>query len=475
MTKLGARPSNADYGCVASLLLGPLLRRVTDGQATLWLQTDQPATVTVAAGGVSTTTSTFTVEGVHLALPVLSGLASGPTAYTVHIDGVPVWPLPDHPPSVITIPPDDEVTIAFGSCRERKRHPDPDALEAYANRAMRGEAPLPDLLALIGEQIYADEVWTFAEYARLYLDTWSVPPVRWLLSTVPTMMIFDDHEIHDDWNSSAAWLTDMRRHPAWEEHLRAGLMSYWVFQHMGNLPPVADPEHLPDDWSYTVDIGRTRLIMLDCRGSRQLDERRMFPQEHWDRLAERSQVDCDHLVLACSLPWLLAPAVHHTEALMEVLSHRFGGAMEWLRRKYDLEHWAAVGHSFDELAALIQTVDRPATVSVIGGDVHHSYLARPSGRPGVHQITCSPLNHSADPVMRVALRLGWWRPLAWLAEKAARLAGVPAPKLTWHRLTKPYFGNAIATLTHRGRSASVLLEGVRRDGTLRPVARHDLT
>lgn len=496
------------YDRVANLILGPQLRRVTVGQAVLWLQTDAPARVTVRAGLETVTVDTFETHGVHVALPILRRQVVT-TPYTVEVDGEPVWPLPGMPPSVITLRSDGDATIVFGSCREAKRHPDPDALVAYATRAVQtarraqervqertqgeatgaaaapltaggrgeraaamghGEEPLPDLLVLIGDQIYADEVWTFDEYAELYRHAWSEPHVRWLLSTVSTVMIFDDHEIHDDWNSSAAWLAEMRSRPGWEDHLRAGLESYWLFQHLGNDPTAPK---LPDDWSFTVDIGWTRLIMLDCRGSRQLEgERRMFPQAGWDRLREESQADCHHLVLAASLPWLLAPAIHHVEAAMEVLSHRYP-KMEILRRKYDLEHWSAVGHSFDELAEVIGAVTKPATVTVVGGDVHHSYFAK--ARPGVHQITCSPLNNSVDAKMRLLLKIGWWRALSAPAAFLARLVGVRKDHVKWRPMIKPYFGNAIATLTHRGRTARVLLEGTRSDGTLYPVASADLT
>lgn len=465
---------------VAKLILGPLLRRVTADQAVIWLRTDAPATVTVTAAGATAAVSTFAVNGVHVALPVLSGLPGGASEYRVEVDGEQVWPLAENPPSVITISPGGDATIVFGSCREAEAHPDPDALVAYARRAMRGQVLLPDLLALIGDQVYADDVWEFDDYVTLYQQAWSEPSVRWLLSTVSTVMIFDDHEIHDDWNSSAAWLADMRARPGWQEHLRAGLLAYQLFQHLGNLTPAeldaADPLRLPDDWSFTVDIGRTRLIMLDCRGSRVLDERRMFPQAHWDRLAAAAEVDCDHLVLACSLPWLLAPAIHHAEAAMEVLSHRWGGAMEKLRRKYDLEHWAAVGHSFEELTSLIQGTARPATVSVVGGDVHHSYVAeaRLPDRESVYQITCSPLNNSLDAKMRLMLRLGWSRMLSAPAALLARSMGVPRPRIRWRALSKPYFGNAIATLTNRGRSATLVLEGTGSSGELVPVAAHVL-
>ena len=50
---------------------------------------------------------------------------------------------------------------------------------------------------------------TFDEYTKLYLESWRDPEVRWLLSTVPSVMIFDDHEIIDDWNTSASWRADM--------------------------------------------------------------------------------------------------------------------------------------------------------------------------------------------------------------------------------------------------------------------------
>ncbi len=39
--------------------------------------------------------------------------------------------------------------------------------------------------------------------------------MRWLLSTVPSCMIFDDHDVIDDWNTSAAWLADMRATDWW--------------------------------------------------------------------------------------------------------------------------------------------------------------------------------------------------------------------------------------------------------------------
>ena len=44
----------------------------------------------------------------------------------------------------------------------------------------------------------------------LYREAWSQPSIRWLFSTIPSAMIFDDHDVHDDWNTSESWIRDMR-------------------------------------------------------------------------------------------------------------------------------------------------------------------------------------------------------------------------------------------------------------------------
>ena len=56
----------------------------------------------------------------------------------------------------------------------------------------------------------------------------------------------------------------------------------------------------------------------------------------------------------------------------------------------------------------------PATVSVLSGDVHHSYVCRAHWpqRTGpalsaVHQVTCSPLHNRVPTPMRLAFRLAW--------------------------------------------------------------------
>ena len=72
-----------------------------------------------------------------------------------------------------------------------------------------------------GHEEVVDEVWSFEEYTWLYHETWSPPPVRWLLSTVPTCMLLDDHDLRDDWNTSLAWREEVTAQ-AWVVAARVG-------------------------------------------------------------------------------------------------------------------------------------------------------------------------------------------------------------------------------------------------------------
>ncbi|QGZ48737.1 alkaline phosphatase family protein [Streptomyces sp. QHH-9511] len=444
----------------AGLRLGPLLRYV-DGvsgdSATVWVEADRPCTAEVRCeNGANGRTRTFQIAGHHYALIPVTGLTPGTsTPYEIRLDGRAVWPPPDSrfPPSTIRTPvsPNGAITVAFGSCRwaakpAAGRDPvGPDALDTLATHlTARAESERPDILLLLGDQVYADETSTatrrwlsarrdprdppgaevgdYEEYTRLYDESWQDPEVRWLLSTVPSCMIFDDHDVIDDWNTSAAWLAGMRATPWWGERVLSGLMSYWVYQHLGNLSPAelaADPLYAkvcaaPDGtellrrfaaeadadpacvrWSYRRDFGRTRLVMVDTRAARLLreDGRAMLDETEAAWVREQALAGgpgaYDHLLVGSSLPWLLPPLIHDAERWNAALcrGERGGPEGRWarfaevLRQRADLEHWAAFPSSFDALTRLLAEAgsgpQAPATVCVLSGDVHHAYVAEP--------------------------------------------------------------------------------------------------
>ena len=108
-----------------------------------------------------------------------------------------------------------------------------------------------------------EEVANFEEYTRLYRDSWSDPDIRWLLSTVPCTMIFDDHDVNDDWNISDSWVEEMRRLPWWDERITGAFMAYWLYQHIGNLSP---PE-LAEETLLRTTRAMTRTGDLACARS----------------------------------------------------------------------------------------------------------------------------------------------------------------------------------------------------------------
>jgi hypothetical protein len=333
-------------------------------------------------------------------------------------------------------------------------------------------------------------------------------------------MIFDDHDIADDWNTSAVWRREMQQTSWWQERVVGGLSSYWVYQHIGNLSPkaLADDElyqrvraHDGDcepmlrefaaaadreadgakgaQWSYRRDLGDVRLLVIDSRCGRILDaeNRSMVSEAEFRWIEEQTEGTYDHLLIGTSLPWLLARALHDIESWNEVLAAgkrgpRMAARAEKFRRAADLEHWAAFRESFDRLAELFASVGRgertsdggtpPATVCVMSGDVHHAYVAQadygdPSLRTKVYQLTCSPVHNYVPRMMKVAFRVSWTR----LAEHVTRflltrVAKLPHQPLRWSRLAGPYYGNEIATLVLEGRSAVVCIEraGIGDDG-----------
>jgi PhoD-like phosphatase len=522
---------------MARLLIGPLLRYVGTTDATVWVETDEACEVEV----LGCRESTWTVAGHHYALVIVDGLRPGTsTPYEVHLDGERAWPPldSDRPPSRIrTQRPraqHDDVRIVFGSCRYGRaavklhdRRFAPDALVCYARDLVeQDETAWPDAILMLGDQVYADEtseatqrrirarrdittgskdqVADFEEYTWLYLESWTDPDVRWLMSTVPSAMIFDDHDVRDDWNTSHAWRIEMQHTDWWEERIIGGLSSYWVYQHLGNLSPDAlrgnelyqqvrragtdvapllreFARHADAEadgakgtrWSYRRDFGRVRLVMIDSRCGRILadGQRSMVSEGEFAWIEKQIDGDYDHLLIGTSLPWLLARALHDLESWDEALcdgshSRRLARFGEWLRRAADLEHWASFRRSFDRLADLIaadgERPDPPATICVLSGDVHHAYAAEASlpgaVRSRVYQLTCSPLHNFVPPFMKLAFRIFWSR----LMERTFRVllavvCRVPPTTVSWKRLQGPFFGNELAEFIARGRSAEAIL------------------
>ena len=245
-------------------------------------------------------------------------------------------------------------------------------------------------------------------------------------------------------------------------------------------------------FSFRWDLGRSRLIMIDSRNARILEggSRKMLGDREFswvEKHVKEGLEDLDHLILASSLPWLLPPAIGDMQTVNEFAANRSGlrGAVaEKIRQTVDFEHWPAFLNSFLRLSELIIDVagnsqHGPATVSVLSGDVHHSYVARADFAAGsaarVHQLVCSPVHNYVPFFVKPVFKLGWSPRAARVARRWARRHGAPALPMSWRNLSGPLFGNTIATLQLAGRGARVIFEQPREDSELVAVTEISLT
>jgi len=528
-----------------ALVLGPLLRHVDKVSATVWVETDAPCRVSLT-GGAGTESrplgqaDTFHIRGHHYALVFVEGLQpASVTPYEVRLDDRPVWPLADaaRPPSRIRTPGGPGAfSVVFGSCRyatplviggkDDEDFP-PDALDTYsATIAGLPQDQWPDALILLGDQVYADEtaevtkkylasrrdldqpphdqLADFEEFTYIYRQSWTDPDIRWLLSTIPSSMIFDDHDVIDDWNTSSAWRATITATDWWDDRVAGALGSYWIYQHIGNLAPDelrTDPvfkqitgeqdgydalremaltaDRKPDSirWSYGRDWHTVRLLMIDSRAARSLDEsdRAMLDEREFawveQMLIDAGNDGIEHVLIGSSLPWLMPPAIHDLEGWNAELVRRFDGRRlghwsEKFRQSGDLEHWAAFRNSFDRLGAALESLGRgthggkaPTSLLVLSGDVHHAYVAEvvePRGITSrIYQLTCSPVHNEVPHPMVQTFKIGWSRPAIAVTAALRRLTRVPANRVRWHKRAGPFFGNELAVLTLDGTRAQL--------------------
>jgi hypothetical protein len=209
----------------------------------------------------------------------------------------------------------------------------------------------------------------------------------------------------------------------------------------------------------------------------------MVDEAEWEYVEQHAEGDCDHLLIATSVPFLLAPGMHYIEQWNELVCAGAWGRLaaragEWIRQALDLEHWAAFDRSFRELAKLERSVasgergEPPATIVTLSGDVHHAYLFEvafrrgdangggPAPRAAVYQAVCSPMRNALSSKERRVIRFGQSRPFTALARALARAAGMREHDIRWRSVDgrRPWFNNQLATLELDGPRALMRLE-----------------
>lgn len=225
-----------------------------------------------------------------------------------------------------------------------------------------------------------------------------LPNVARLFAHLPTLMIFDDHDVTDDWNLSAAWEAAVYEHPFSRRIVGNALIAYLLCQGWGNDPDgLAEPltasrewldsaahdgrldcethnrlvTHLLrfTGWGYTLD-STPRLVVLDTRTRRWRSERRRHHPSglmDWEALSEFQQELLEEPSVI-----IVSPAPIFGVKLIEGIQRVF----TWFGKPLlvDAENWMAHPGAAHTMLNILRHSRTPQRYVILSGDVHYSFV-----------------------------------------------------------------------------------------------------
>lgn len=102
----------------------------------------------------------------------------------------------------------------------------------------------------------------YTEQEKLLLNCQSAAyKIRRLFANLPTYMIFDDHEITDDWNINAQWKQAVRESPLGKHVVANGLSAYFSFQAWGNEPNIFGKTFISKIKKHFLDLRNGHMMI----------------------------------------------------------------------------------------------------------------------------------------------------------------------------------------------------------------------
>jgi alkaline phosphatase D len=167
-------------------------------------------------------------------------------------------------------------SFVVGSCRYLLRLAGGALLDERGDKVFRsilvqmGKQRRVDALLMLGDQIYADDMLFIdpdrcvdAFFAR-YRDAFTTEHLRALMGRVPTYMMLDDHEIEDNWPSSATMKDFLGKYPAAMQAFQTYQLSHSPLFEVRDGRIDGVPDHL---W-YTFRDGCADFFVTDSRTER---------------------------------------------------------------------------------------------------------------------------------------------------------------------------------------------------------------
>jgi hypothetical protein len=367
---------------VANITVGPVIGKVTHDSARVLIEVDKKTDVEcIASADRHQRTQTLSFKkNVPKAFHLVD--LDPDTEYRITFDGAKT----DLTSRLRTFPGEaTRLTAGVVSCNFITMREDTDLWDDMYNRyVVPGNL---DLLLHIGDQIYADEAFATAQhllkklgnkrsvrktilrlYRNLYRVTWNHPATRYVLANVSNLMIWDDHEIRDDWGSMPS------DYDSDSVDYQVGVLARQVFreyqrQLWEDLPrqPANGYEHHLHVW------GHIGVLCLDLRGGRSFARDKQRPFLGVGQWAEVSQAlspsgvfdDVEALIVISSVPlvyfspFITTVAGQRVEAVNDLKDHWSYGPhiSEQIEMLRALRRWKERGNGSRE-------------VLVVGGDLH---------------------------------------------------------------------------------------------------------
>lgn len=266
--------------------------------------------------------------------------------------------------------------------------------------------------------------------------------VRRLLANTSTYMIFDDHDVTDDWNLTRKWHDDVKSSPLGRRIVANALLAYWSFQGWGNDPAetagladeirttLDDPDRMDElmwshkDWSFSAPT-TPPIVVLNTRSRRTYDSdegaARLIGKDELDRtkdlISRAGYQPGDPLVLVSATPVF---ALEMAERRQKFLRGKVGPY------EIDLEAWHDNLCGLVDLMHLLVDEVKAESVIILSGDVHYGMsldvgfsIAGRSVR--ILQLVSSSLKHGGRISKRILdilgrgllrdhVRVGWEHP-----------------------------------------------------------------
>lgn len=272
-----------------------------------------------------------------------------------------------------------------------------------------------------------------------------------VMAHLPCLMIFDDHDITDDWNLSAQWEETAYGHPFSRRIIGNALLGYLLCQGWGNDPDScralvdqckalseSTTQHHLDAPGQDALIGQVLrfqgwqfnlpttppLLVLDTRTRRWRSESSLQKPSgllDWEALCELQQALLDHPSAI-----VVSPAPIFGVKLIETVQRVFS----WLGYPLlvDAENWMAHRGAAQVILNIFRHSRTPGHYVILSGDVHYSFVYEVLIRhrqhsPHLWQITSSGIkNEFPRRLLDVLDRLNRWlysprSPLNWFTKR----------------------------------------------------------